>query len=299
MIKTSKTIVFFGSGPVAAKSLELLAQDFQVEAVVTKPAKNSRDAVPVIEVANKLDLPVLTPTNKTELEQLFKSRPFTSKAGVLIDYGIIVPQEVIDYFPLGIVNSHFSLLPEWRGADPITFSLLSGQSKTGVSLMLINAAMDEGLLIAQSSLEIEPSWTGPELTEQLIQLSNDMLKKELPLYLEGSISPYEQDQTVEPTYSRKLTKDDGILDWNKSAKQLNQEIKAYIDWPKSHANIKGSDVIITKAHVISVSGQPGSVSIDNKELLVFCGEGALAIDRLKPLGKNDMDARSFIAGYIS
>src|SRR5678815_2818348 len=114
MKKMSEPIVFFGSGPVAAKSLELLAKDFSIEAVITKPRPaHHRGEVPVLDLAAKLQLPIHTVTNKKTLDELIKTNPFSSDIAVLIDFGIIVSQDAIDYFPLGIVNSHFSLLPEW------------------------------------------------------------------------------------------------------------------------------------------------------------------------------------------
>src|SRR5215203_4291228 len=133
-----ESIVFFGSGPVAARSLELLAQNFEIEAVVTKPQPaHHKQPFPVLVVAKNLGLRIFTPSGRSELSELFSKRPVASQLGVVIDYGFIVNQDVIDYFPLGIVNSHFSLLPRWRGADPISFSILSGDAETGVSLMLI------------------------------------------------------------------------------------------------------------------------------------------------------------------
>lgn len=297
MKKMSKTIVFFGSGPVAAKSLLLLSKDFEIEAVITKPGMNKRDPVPVMDLSEKLGLKTLTPSNKNELNDLFKTRPVKSQVAVLIDYGIIVSQEVIDYFPLGIVNSHFSLLPEWRGADPITFSILSGQKETGVSLMLINAQMDEGKLLSQASIRID-NLTGPELTDKLISLSHKMLSEFLPKYISNTLTPYDQDSSIKPTYSRKLTKSDGHIDWNKSAEQLSREVRAYVEWPKSHTNIVGKDVVITKAHSVNLSGEPGKVEADKNSLTVFTGEGALVIDRLKPLGKSEMDSKAFISGYL-
>ena len=112
MKKTFETIVFFGSGPVAAESLRLLSKDFEIEAVITKPRPpHHRGPVPVLDLAEELKLPVQTAEDEAGLDQLFKGRPFKSRVGVLIDFGIIVSPQVIDYFPLGIVNSHFSILP--------------------------------------------------------------------------------------------------------------------------------------------------------------------------------------------
>lgn len=300
MKKMSKTITFFGSGPVAAASLRLLAGDFSIEAVITKPRPpHHRGEVPVIDAAEALGLNVLTAANKQELNDLMSSRPVTSEAAVLIDFGIIVSQEVIDYFPLGIINSHFSLLPEWRGADPITFAILSGQPKTGVSLMLIDAGMDTGKLLAQKAHPIKPDATAESLTEELIALSHELLKQHLPHYLSGYLKPKAQPHQDRATYSRKLTKEDGRIDWTKPAEQIEREIRAFKQWPKSYAELGGKEVVITAARTTDESGDPGETSVQDKQLIVACGTGSLIIDSLKPAGKNEMSAEAYINGYMN
>lgn len=293
----SKTIAFFGSGPVAAKSLELLAKNFEIEAVVTKPQPpHHKEIFPVIAVAQKLGLKILYTANKNDLLALFETKPLSSPVGVVIDYGIIIPKEVIDYFDLGIVNSHFSLLPRWRGADPISFAILNGDKETGVSLMTIVPALDEGPLLAQQSLQIETDATTPSLTDELISLSDKMLADSLPLYIDGQIQPGPQpDQGV--SYSRKLEKSDSQLDFNKSASVLEREIRAFTGWPRSRTKLGTIDVVITKAHVAEGTGIPGEIWRDNKTFGVYTSEGILVIDSLIPSGKKEMPAESFLAGY--
>jgi methionyl-tRNA formyltransferase len=298
MKKMSETILFFGSGPVAAKSLELLSASFNVEAVVTKPRlSHHKGTVPVIETAEKLGLKIYTAVNKKSLDTLIKEAQFQSKVGVLIDFGIIVSQEAIDSFEKGIVNSHFSLLPEWRGADPITFSILSGQPTTGVSLMLLTAGMDEGPILGYGQYRLSPSITAPKLTEDLIDLSNGLLCELLPLYCDGKISPTPQNDTVKPTYSRKLTKDDSILDLSKPAEQIEREIRAFLEWPRSRCIIGSLEVLITSAHVIAANGRPGQFAKLDKQLIVYCGSKALAIDTLRLAGKKEMTGQAFLAGH--
>ena len=298
MKKTSKPVVFFGSGPVAAESLRLLAQDFDIEAVVTKPRpQHHKGDVPVIRIAESLGLPIHTVTNKRTLDELIATDPFTSTVAILVDFGIIVSQKAIDYFEHGIVNSHFSLLPEWRGADPITFAILSGQKVTGVSLMMLVEAMDEGPILGYGVYELEPDTTTPELTTALIALSHALLTTIVPSYLEGSIAPQPQTTEIEPTYSRKITKEDGIINWQKDADQLEREIRGFIEWPKSHAVIATKEVIITKAHVADFPGPPGTFDIINKQLVAYCGNKSLVIDSLKPAGKQEMTGQAFLAGY--
>jgi methionyl-tRNA formyltransferase len=301
MKKTSEPIVFFGSGPVAAESLRLLSQHCVIEAIITKPrALHHRGPVPVLELAEELGLPVHTAENRKQLNALFETAEFESRLGILIDFGIIISQEVINYFPLGIINSHFSILPEWRGADPITFSILSGQEQTGVSIMLLTAGMDEGPLLGYGEYDLPKDITTPELTHDLISLSDALLQHDIPRYLAGDTHGAQQDITGrEVSYSRKLTKDDGIIDWEKPAAVLEREIRAFIEWPKSRATLGKIDVIITKAHVVDASGAPGSVAVAEKLPVVHCGEKALALDMVKPAGKKEMTGQAFLAGYKS
>lgn len=299
MKKMSEPIVFFGSGPVAAESLRLLAQDFTIEAVVTKPRPpHHRGEVPVLSVAQDLGIQIKTAATRDELDELFNSRLFESRAAVLVDFGIIVSQKVIDYFPLGIVNSHFSILPEWRGADPITFAILSGQKQTGVSLMLLVAAMDEGPLLGYGEYELPPDITAPQLTRDLINLSHELLQHYLPKYLSGDIEGVSQDTTGRKvSYSRKLSKQDGVLDWSKPAEQLEREIRAFQEWPKSRTTFGGLEVIVTQARVEDVSGRPGSKTVITKCPGVYCGKKCLVIEKLKPAGKKEMTGEAFLAGY--
>lgn len=288
------SIVFFGSGPVAAQSLKLLKRNFQVEAIVTKPATYDEMADIITEI------PVHAVANRAELDNLIDTKPFSSKIAILIDFGIIVSRSVIDSFPLGIVNSHFSLLPEWRGADPITFAILSGQTKTGVSLMLLDEGMDTGKILVTRSMAIDETDTGSTLTGKLIALSDQLLEEFVPPYYAGDLKPRQQPHPDRATYSRKLSKEDGVLDWDKSAEVLEREIRAFKDWPKSRTILGGKEVIITAAHVLPshpAGVKPGDIVAQNGGLGVITGNGTLWIDTLKPAGKNEMPAKAFLAGY--
>lgn len=306
------SVVFLGSGPVAAKSLALLARNFTIEAVITKPRPaHHKGTVPVLDLCSGPDAPcdrVLTVSNKAELAEAVHGASFASRLGVVIDFGIIIPQDVIDAFPLGIINSHFSLLPQWRGADPITFSILSGQKQTGVSVMLITAGLDEGPLLGQAPFDMPPGITTPELTEELINLSDWCLQKLVPLYFNDQTTLVPQEVTIsetkEPTFSRKLSKTDGVLDFQKPADQLEREVRAFIGWPGSRTVLGERDIVVTAAHVLdadtiaSAEPQvPGAVWRDGKRFGFYTADGILVIDRLKPAGKGEMSAEAFLAGY--
>jgi methionyl-tRNA formyltransferase len=287
----SPKIIFFGSGPVASATLTSLLPHFDIEAIITKPrAEGHRGSVPVLEFAEVKQIPVFTPGSKAELANLFADARFTATTGLVVDYGIIISQSVIDYFKMGIVNSHFSLLPEWRGADPITFSILAGRPETaGVSLMVINEKLDEGDLIAQEPFDLPPPITTPELTDALVALSNTMLIEKLPLYMAGGIKPYPQPD-IPATYSRKLTKEDGIVDTSKPADQLEREIRAFAGWPKSKLNIFGHNPVIKKARVAQHS--------TDGTLVIACGnETFLEILELTAPSGRTISGADFIRGY--
>lgn len=300
MTDKSISVVFFGSGPVAAKSLGLLSKNFVIEAVITKPKPaHHKEDFPVLIVAEELGVDIFTASNRQELSKLFEDKHFSSKLGVLIDYGIIVGQDIIDAFEKGIINSHFSVLPEWRGADPITFSILSGQETTGVSLMLLVEKMDEGPLISYGEYQLPADITTPILTEHLINFSDQMLQNEIPRYL-GGAEPSPQTVTGRKvSYSRKLTKEDGVIDWSKPAIQIEREIRAFIEWPKSTAKLAGKNVVFTQASVVDAPSKTktGEVQVIEHQLVVTCGQDGLQITKLKPAGKNEMTADAFINGH--
>lgn len=285
-----KSLVFFGSGAVGKATLEaLIKAGFDIEAVITKPKPEyHRGDMPVLDFSSAKKFATFTPNDEAKLDGLFKTKKFKSPIGVVVDYGLIISHPIIKAFPKGLINSHFSLLPHWRGADPITFAILSGQSETGVSLMVINEKLDEGDLIAQEKLKIETDDTGPSLTNKLISLSNQLLIEKLQLFLEGKIKPFPQPK-IEPSYSRRLTKQDGAVDWNKPAAQIEKEVRAYLGWPKSQAKIFGNDVILTKVRV--AEGQ------NDGDLVLKTGDGWLEIKELIAPSGRTMSGADFLRGY--
>lgn len=311
MTKKSTTVVFFGSGPVAASSLEFLAKKFTIEAVVTKPRPpHHKGDVPVIDVAKRFDLPLVTVRTKDELHTAVKKAHFRSNVGILVDFAIIVLPETIALFDKGIINSHFSLLPKLRGPDPITYAILEGHKYSGTSIMLLAPGVDEGPLLAQSPFELPASITTPELTDALVVISNETLVKVVPDYLSGKVHPAPQEKvtiadSTKTTYSHRISKSDGVIDWTgKSAQQIEREIRAFCDWPGSRTTLFGKDVIITKARAVSADGKPGEVTIIKEPkkhfepvLAVFAKNGYISIERLKPAGRKEMSVKDFISGY--
>jgi len=293
MNNTPISIVFFGTGPVAADSLRSLIKNFHIELIITKaPSPHHKGPAPVEELAKTSKLPLAFASNKTELDQLFSHAKFQSRLGIIVDYGVIVSPKVINGFPLGIINSHFSLLPEWRGADPITFAILKGHPTTGVSLMLVAPQLDTGDLIVQEPLDIDPADTTPSLTQKLVNLSNQLLAKYIPLYLSGQAKPYPQDNSKHATYSRRLTKADSQLNpTTMTATECERHVRAFLDFPKSKLTLLGIPCTITAAHV----ADSPQTSLDPK-----CIDGKyLVIDQLIPANSKPMTTKDFLNGHAA
>jgi len=295
----SKKILFFGSGPVAAASLEKLIKHTDISLVITKrKAPRFKGTPPVEVVVNEHGMKLSFADNKTELEELILAMDEKFDLGIVLDYGVIITEKTIQSFPLGIINSHFSLLPEWRGADPITFSLLSGQVETGVSLMQIDRGLDTGELFETSKISISTIDTNPSLTEKLIDLSDGLMQKNIPLILNEIAPKFSQDTNQLTTFSKKIMKQDGLLNFNKPASVLDREIRAFKGWPRSYMKLGELDVIIEEATTSDIPVTLGKITIDEQDhIIVGTSKGGLKINKLMPLGKNVMSSKDFLNGY--
>lgn len=240
-----------------------------------------------------------------EIEAVVTSKevpPHQSKLAVLAAYGKILPQGVLDQFPLGIINVHPSLLPIHRGPTPIEQAILDGLPTTGVTIMRLAAKMDAGPVYAQQSIKLAGQESKLELAGQLQKIGADLLREVLPQIVDGSAKPKEQDASILPTYSKMIKKADGQIDWAKPATQIEREIRAYLGWPGSWTKLAELDVAITSAHAVPTNhpdSKPGDVEglTDVGVIMVECGQGNLCIQKLKPAGKREMTAKEFLAGH--
>lgn len=293
-------IIFFGTGQTSLDALIALHSLFSIEAVITKPSlvTSSGHTRPTeVELwASKQNIPVYTPAKKTELSDLFAQQEFESTTGVVLDYGLIIPQDVIDGFTLGIVNSHFSLLPKYRGADPIRAAILEGDKSTGVTIMKIVAELDAGPILTWAEYNLSNTTTEPELRKALSELNCALLPETLTLYLNGDIDPIDQDSSA-ATYTSKTNKEDGIIDPSKLPDQLVRQIHAFVAWPKSYFEQDGNTFVIVEAQSSQLETAFGRLSIVDGKLYFGATTGSLEIITIQPAGKKPMDARSFINGY--
>jgi methionyl-tRNA formyltransferase len=301
----NERLVFFGNERLAtgvmttAPVLQGLVQaGYRVAAVVVSQSDvpRSRKARPleIVAVAEKLGIPVLAPDQTSQLKDRLKN--LRAEAGILVAYGKLVPKEVIDALPRGIINIHPSLLPKHRGSMPVESVILTGEKQTGVSLMRLAEKMDAGPLYAQQKLPVRENITKQELADSLLSLGKDMLLEHLPSILSGSLRPEAQDD-LNATYDKQIAKDAGKLDTSKTAEELERAIRAYAGWPRSRIKLGTTEVIITKAHASTAEGTMGTLWLEGTELGIHCAEGTLIIDSLIPPGKKEMTAQAFLAGY--
>lgn len=291
-------IIFFGTETFSAESLKaLLDVNFDIVAVVTKPdqpkGRGHKLTEPIVKtIARQHDISVWQPTKLADItDQITALQPVT---GVLVSYGKIIPQSIIDLFTPGIINVHPSPLPKYRGSSPIESAILHGDTETGVSIMQLSAKMDAGSVYSFVSHTLTGTETQPELYRKLSEVSARQLVSILPSIISGQLQPTPQDET-EASYCQLIQKSDGIIDWTKSAKQIEREIRAYKTWPQSRTTLGSVDVIIGTAHIEDHLGLPKASS---DTFHIICGDGIpLFIDSIKPIGKKEMPIQAFLAGY--
>lgn len=270
----------------------LIARGYEIQAIIShhtdSRSRNQRN-LEVAEVARQHNIPLHLPNRPTDIiEQL---SAYKADIAILVAYGRIIPQRVIDIFPKGIINVHPSLLPKYRGPTPIESAIANGDAKTGVSIMQLTAGMDTGPVYGQTAVDLNGTETKFDACNILSAKGADLLFKLLPDIIDGSLQPTPQDDTM-ASYSQLLKKEDGQLDLaTLSAYQAECRVRAYLNFPKTKLSVFSQPIIVTKAHV----------SHQQKTPLDFpCRDGAfLSVDELiAPSGKQ-MSADAFLRGYAA
>ena len=293
MIK-SKKLVFFGTEEFSAPSLiRLIAGHYPLAAVVTKPdARSGRGQklkVPkVVHLAEEAGIKTLQPQKPSEVIPDLKR--MEASYGVLVSYGKILPQELIDIFPGGIINVHPSLLPAWRGPSPIEATILSGAKKTGVSLMQLTAEMDAGPVYVQKAVDVALGIDKDFLSTQLAEVGAELLLDKLPAIISGQLRAQPQDDS-KASYTQLLRKQDGLIDWKaETAEQIERKVRAYQKFPKTTAQVWGKhEIIITKAR-LALSPDDGSLVQETKQGYIEI------LELIAPSGRL-VSGSDFIRGY--
>lgn len=303
----SKRILFFGNERLATGVTtklpiirSLLDAHFDIAAIIVTPQTSSISRKPrILEIANFANdnhIPLLALDRlKDNIDRL---KEYRAEAAVLAAFGKIVPREVIDIFPAGIINVHPSLLPKHRGPIPLEAPILMGETETGVSLMRLSPKMDAGPIFDQKKVELEANQTKQELADSLGRLGGERLAKLLPAIIEGRIEPVDQLES-EATYDNKIGPNDGILDFNKPAIELERQIRAYAGWPKSKTTINNQTIVITQARVLvsKASSSPGTIWREGNRFGFETVMGILEVERIVPAGSKEMAAADYLRGH--
>ncbi|MBI4598570.1 methionyl-tRNA formyltransferase [Candidatus Uhrbacteria bacterium] len=304
-------IVFFGTPDWACVFLRALHADpdIEVAAVVTPPdspvgRRQVLTPCPVKEEAERLGIEAFQPpTLRKSLAVVEKLKSYGADAFVVISYGKILPQAVLEIPRLGCMNVHPSLLPTYRGATPMPAAIAAGDMETAITLMLLDAGMDTGPILASLPLPLASDETLRSLEQKVTDAGPYFLLKTLKAYTAGEIRPIPQDD-AKATYTKLLSREDARIDWNKSAEVVERRMRAFDPWPGSWTlwNRRGKPLrlkilkaVVAPGTVKTLSGT-ASVGAGN-ELIVACGEGSLRILLLQPEGKTPMDAATFLRGY--
>ncbi|MCK9534865.1 MAG: methionyl-tRNA formyltransferase [Pseudomonas sp.] len=291
-MSSSLRIVFAGTPEFAASHLQaLLDSQHSVVAVYTQPDRpagrgQKLTPSPVKQLAAKHGIPVLQPVNLRSAEAQQELAEFNADVLVVVAYGLILPQVILDTPRLGCINSHASLLPRWRGAAPIQRAIEAGDTQSGITVMQMEAGLDTGPMLLKVSTPILTSDTGGSLHDRLATLGPDAVLKAIQGLQDGSLTPEKQLDGL-ATYAHKLNKQAALIDWQRPAAVLDCQIRAMHPWPICHSTLAGETIKIHAAELAQGQGQAGEIlSAERDGLLVACGEQALRLTRLQlPNGK--------------
>lgn len=296
-------IVFFGSPDFALPSIEaLLAAGHAVALVVSQPAKpvgRSAELLdpPVARRAKELGLPVFQPATLKDDAAVARLADVGADLFVVVAYGKLLAQRVLDLPRLGCVNVHGSVLPRWRGASPVQAALLAGDAESGVSIMKMEAGMDTGPVYAASSGPIGPEEDAGALAARLAREGAGLLVATLPAIEAGTLVPTPQDDSL-ATLCPKIRREDGQADFTRPAVELVNRLRAFTPWPGLFAFRGGRRVklLAARAEAGRAGAAPGEVLSAGEEVVVACGAGALALGRLQAEGRRPLDAATFVRG---
>lgn len=307
-------IIFLGTPEFAVPTLERLIEekDFEVVGVVCQPDRpkgrgNKVVAPPVKETAVKHGIPVLQPEKLSRAKDIVQAmRDLKPDVIVMVAFGQILKEEVLHMPPMGVINIHGSLLPKYRGAAPINWSIINGDTVTGITTMQTEAGVDTGPMLLKGEVAITENMTAPELADAMSKVGADLIVTTLRGLKDGSVKPEPQND-AEATFAPIMTKEMGELDWTKSAREIHNLVRALLPWPGTSTMFRGAPLKIVTTELVKdghgeadhPSKTPGSILTENKDVVIACGaEGKerLRLITLKPQGKGDIPARSWING---
>ena len=296
-------VVFMGTPDIAATCLKkIIADGFDVVAVYTQPDRPKGRGMkmvysPVKELALQHDLPVFQPESfkdDTAVEQLRQLQP---DVVAVVAYGRILPQRVLDIATKGCVNIHASILPQYRGSAPYQWAVLDGCTETGVTAQFMSRGVDEGDIIDVAKTAIDENETAGQLLDRLAVLGADLLSSVLGRFAEGDVVGVPQDGS-QATFAPMLDKSICPIDWNKTARQIHNQVRGLHPWPVATMEMKGQRFKVHETRVLDRSGEAGQIlELTKTGLVIACGEGAVEIRQLQAEGGKRMAAPDYFRGH--
>ena len=293
-------LIFAGTPAFAAEALSaIIATGHEVALVLTQPDRPAGRGMvlqpsAVKQVALARGIEVFQPLSLKDAEAQARVAAVAAEAMVVAAYGLILPQAVLDMPRWGCLNIHASLLPRWRGAAPIQRALLAGDTETGICIMQMAAGLDTGPVLLRDTLSIAPEETTGTLHDRLAAQGARLIVEalaRLPL-------PAQPQPTAGVTYAHKIEKAEAVIDWRRSAAELDRHIRAFNPFPGAQARFAGQTVKLWQASPLAVNGDFGRIlAVDRKQVVVACGEGALAISALQKAGGKRLPVQQFLAGH--
>ena len=296
-----------GTPEFAVPSLAVLVAqpEHQIVAVVTQPdapAGRGKQLAqsPVKQWALAHGLPVLQPPSLKPPEAVEELRAYQPDVIVVAAFGQILRRAVLDMPPHGCVNVHGSLLPRWRGASPVSAAIAAGDTGTGITIMRMDVGLDSGPMLSKRAEAIRADDTTGSLMARLALVGADLLVETLPGYLQGSLVPESQD-TTQVTLCKQIKKEEGRIDWQRSAIDIDRHVRAMSPWPSAFTLLNSKLLKIGRAEIRDrrISDVPGLIHVEKNTILVQCGEGVLQLLEVQPEGKKMMLAADFARGQAN
>jgi methionyl-tRNA formyltransferase len=296
--------IFFGTPDFAVPCLSALLEVAEVVLVVTQPDRPrgrgmKLEPPPIKILAEESGVEVIQPKKVRTQAFAQRLRDANADLGVVVAYGRILPTGVLEAPRLGCVNVHASLLPKYRGAAPVHWAIVNGETETGVCLMQMDEGMDTGPVLAVSKTAIGPDETAGELSERLCKMGASLLREQLPLFVRRALTASPQDHDW-ATLAPLLKKENGQVNWNRTAREIHNLVRGMSPWPGAFSWLQQQRVKLHRAHVLvegAARDAPGTIiRADSHTIDVACAEGVLAIDELQVEGKRRMAVSEFLAG---
>ena len=303
-------LIMMGTGPFAVPTLRALAaSDHEILAVVTRPAppmkgKRRPPRNPMREAAEELALPVHDPVSINTEEAQAALAEFEPELFVVCDYGQILKSATLSIARLGGINLHGSLLPKYRGAAPVAWAIYRGETESGNTVIQMTPGLDAGPMLGQNRTPILPDDTAESLEVRLARMGAPLVVEVVDSLAAGSSTPEEQDAT-QASLAPRLQKEDGQIDWSRSAIEIERQVRALHPWPRTFFFLDGKGqqslrVVVRSATALeggAGDATPGTIVVATEQLLIATGQGQLQIDEIQPAGKRAMRATDFLRGH--